>query len=356
MSSSSSPYEPFVTGDVPGLNLANLQAYLRGFVPPIIVGPVSVRTIAGGRSNLTYEVTDGVKSFIVRRPPLGHVLATAHDMTREYRVLNALKMTEFPVPKVLALCEDPNVLGAPFYVMEKVEGVAYRHAEELVTLGPTRTHQISLSMVTLLAKLHQIEPEDIGLGGFGRAEGYLERQVHRWKKQLDSSKSRDIAGLDKLYGLLAAHVPADTRSAIVHGDYRFDNLLIGDKGQITSVLDWEMATLGDPFTDVAMLMVYHRLAEFDAAGIITNISKAPGFASRSEIFESYEVASSHSIQDFDFFLGLAFFKLAGILEGIHFRYVAGQTVGIGFESIGDLVPPLIEDGLSAVQGKWLGKD
>lgn len=238
--------------DVPGLDLNRLAGFLEAVLGRPPGGPLEARLLAGGKSNLTYELSDGGQSWVVRRPPLGHVLATAHDMTREYRVMSALRETDVPVPRTFRLCRDPEVIGAPFYIMEKVDGTPYRRACQLEQIGPERTLAISERMIDTLATLHQVDPKAVDLSDFGRPVGFLERQVRRWKKQLDDSHSRDLVRAEELHAALQANVPADSPPGIVHGDYRLDNLLVNRDDRIAAVIDWEMATTGDPLTDVAL--------------------------------------------------------------------------------------------------------
>ena len=332
--------------DLPGLDLERFAAWFDGACPGEIGGPLQGRLIAGGRSNLTYEVSDGTRSWVVRRPPLGHVLATAHDMAREYRVITALRDTSVPVPLSYALCTDPDVLGAPFYVMSAVDGVAYRTADQLAAVGPARTQLIAERMVGTLALLHAVDPAEVGLADFGRPEGFLARQVRRWQKQLDASRSREIPGIDELHALLAANTPDGTTPTIVHGDYRLDNVLVGPDDQVAAVLDWEMATLGDPLTDVGLLIVYQRMDRL-AEGPMA--SDAPGYPPEEEILGLYAASSGRDLSDLGFYIALASFKSAVILEGIHYRYVHGLTVGEGFEEIGTLVEPLVASGLAAMR-------
>ena len=331
--------------DLPGLDLTRFAAWFDGACPGEIDGPLSGRLIAGGRSNLTYEVTDGVRSWVVRRPPLGHVLATAHDMRREYRVITALRATDVPVPLTYALCDDPDVTGAPFYVMSRVEGTPYRTADQLAVVGPDRTRLIAERLVATLALLHAVVPAEVGLADFGRPDGFLARQVRRWKKQLDASRSRPLAGIDELHALLAADPPDGSPPAIVHGDYRLDNVLVDPQDKVAAVVDWEMATLGDPLTDVGLLIVYQRM---DRLGDGPMASDAPGYPSVPEVLELYAADSGRDLSNLGFYLALASFKAAVILEGIHFRYVHGQTVGDGFEEIGTLVEPLVASGIAAM--------
>lgn len=332
--------------DLPGLDLSRFAAWFDGACPGQITGPLSCRLLAGGRSNLTYEVSDGTHQWVVRRPPLGHVLATAHDMGREYRVMTALRDTSVPVALTYALCTDPEVIGAPFYVMSRVDGVPYRTAEEITPLGPDRTRAIAGRMIETLALLHAVSPAEVGLADFGRPEGFLPRQVRRWKKQLDASRSRPVPGIDELHELLAASQPEGTPATIVHGDYRLDNLLVGPDDKIAAVVDWEMATLGDPLTDLGLLVVYQRMDRLHEGPMA---SSAPGYPSETELLDRYAQASGRSLSDLGFYIALGSFKLAVILEGIHYRYVHGQTVGEGFEQIGSQVEPLVVSGLAAIR-------
>ncbi len=338
--------------DPQGLDLGALHTWLSSAHPELASGELSASLITGGKSNLTYTVSDGYSDFVVRRPPLGHVLATAHDMGREYTVMAALAATNVPVPRMLAHCEDVEVIGAPFYVMERVRGTPFGRAAQLEPLGADRTRAITERMVDTLALLHAVDYQGVGLGDFGRPDGYLERQISRWKKQLDSSRSRDLPGMDDLIEQLESAVPMTSAGTIVHGDFRLDNLLVNESDQIAAVLDWEMSTLGDPLTDVAVLLAYQQLAEVAppsgvGAAMVTDAPLAPGYLSRDDVLSRYTERSGRDVSDIGFHLGLAFFKLAVILEGIHYRHAAGQTVGAGFDGIGDMIEPLIAAGRTA---------
>lgn len=332
---------------LPGLDLARLAGWFTTAVPGV-EGELTARLIVGGKSNLTYEVTDGKSAWIVRRPPLGHVLATAHDMGREFRLMSALWDTEVPVPRTYALCGDDSVLGAPFYVMERVVGTPFRRAAELAEFGPEGTRLISGRLVDTLAALHEVDPAAVGLADFGRPGGFLARQVDRWKKQLDASHSRDLPAADELHARLAADVPPDAAPGIVHGDYRLDNVLIDGSGRLAAVIDWEMATLGDTLTDLALLVLYQRLGTM-LGGSFADASSAPGFLTEAEILARYTAHSARDLSRFGFYLGLASFKLAAILEGIHYRGLRGQNVGPGFEHIGAAIHPLLDAGLTALK-------
>ncbi|WP_323101221.1 phosphotransferase family protein [Intrasporangium sp. YIM S08009] len=334
--------------DPPGLPLERLADWLGTAAPGLLTGALSGRVVAGGKSNLTYEVGDGSRTVIVRRPPLGHVLATAHDMGREHRVITALRDTAVPVPTTYAVCADADVVGAPFYVMERVAGTPYRFSAQLGTVGAERVRAISERMVDTLVALHAVAPDSVGLGDFGRPEGFLERQVRRWRQQLDASRSRDLPGIDELHARLADSVPSQGDPAIVHGDFRLDNLLVTDADEVSAVLDWEMATLGDPLTDVALLEAYQTLPLMMDSVAVSDVSRTPGFITGPELRQRYAAASGRDLTHLSFHLGLAYFKLAVILEGIHYRYTKGQTVGEGFSRIGEATAPLVAAGLRAL--------
>lgn len=339
-----------MSDETPGLDLTAFRTWYDDQRPGEVAGHLSGQVIAGGKSNLTYEVTDGDRWWIVRRPPLGHVQATAHDMAREYTAMTALADTPVPVPTTYAHCADPDVIGAPFYVMERVDGIAYRSAGQLEPLGPERTAAIADRMVDVLAALHAVDPAAVGLAEFGRPHGFLERQVRRWGKQLEGSKTTDRPNADELHRQLAARVPedGDDWAGIVHGDYRLDNLLTGPDDQIRAVVDWEMATLGDTRTDLALLLVYDQIAAISGGALVADVSNAPGYPEPQQHLARYAATSGRDLGDMGFHLGLAFFKLAVILEGIHYRFLQGATVGEGFDQIGSGFDSLIAAGLEAL--------
>ncbi|MFC8783763.1 phosphotransferase family protein [Streptomyces nigra] len=332
----------------PGLDLDRLRGLLERELPGLAQGPLTGRLIEGGRSNLTYTVSDGTSRWVVRRPPLGHVLATAHDMKREHRVISALHPTSVPVPRPLLLCEDEEVLGAPFYMMEFVEGTPYRTAGQLAPLGPERTRGAVLSLVDTLVGLHAVDPASVGLEDFGRPEGFLDRQLRRWGKQLDASRNRDLAGIDELHATLGRRLPDSPAATVIHGDYRLDNVLIGTDDRIKAILDWEMSTLGDPLTDLGLLVMYGMPLGMPDSPVSTT-AETPGHPSPRELIERYAERSGRDVSAVSWYTAFAWFKLAVILEGIHYRYTLGQTVGRGFDRIGDLVPVFIQHGLTTLR-------
>lgn len=331
--------------NTPGLDLRRLREYLDAERPGLVRGELTGELITGGRSNLTYAVTDGQQRWAVRRPPLGHVLPTAHDMGREYRVISALGVTAVPVPPTVLHCDDPDPIGARFYIMEFVDGAAYRDAARLSTIGAQRTSDVVAAMIDTLVDLHSVDPASVGLQDFGRPEGFLERQLRRWGKQLDASRSRDLSGIDELQDRLAAAMPTSPAPTVVHGDYRLDNLLVDENDQITAVLDWEMSTLGDPLTDLALIIAYNG-GGVPAMSTRSNVHEAPGFPTIDEIVERYGKRSGRDLSTLPWYIGFAYFKIAVILEGIHYRYSQGKTVGDDFDRIGEAVPSLISAGLS----------
>jgi aminoglycoside phosphotransferase (APT) family kinase protein len=339
---------PSAAGELSDRELAAVRELLTANVGN--VGPLRASMLSGGRSNLTYTITDGTGRWVLRRPPLGHVLATAHDMRREYRVMRALAPTAVPVPRMVLEHTDPDVLGAPFYVMELVEGVVYRTPGDLARLDADGARRLAFAFLDSLAALHLVDPAAVGLADFGRPEGYLVRQVGRWTKQLASSRSRTVPGFDALAAGLADDVPATQRASIVHGDFRLDNAIIAtdDPGRVSAILDWEMATLGDPLADLALFSLC-----WEGWGALDNpVAASPaehGFPSAAALTRRYADRTGLDLGDDAWYTAFACFKFAVICEGIHFRHVQGLTVGDGFEQIGALVPDIVQRGLGALE-------
>jgi aminoglycoside phosphotransferase (APT) family kinase protein len=294
--------------------------------------PLRFELIAGGRSNLTYRVTDSAdRQFALRRPPRSHVLPTAHDMSREYRVISALGPTDVPVPVTFGLCEDESVNGRPFYVMEFVEGHIVRDAETAERdLDVAARRRAGESIADTLAALHAVDVDSVGLGDFAKREGYIERQLRRWYEQFRNS---GVDGVDTttiisgVHDRLAADVPAQIGTAIVHGDYRLDNTVLGPDGSVRAVLDWEICTLGDPLADLGLLMVYWTEAGDEAALLGVTPTTVPGFPGRAEIRQRYQDASGRDLGRLDFYVAFGYWKLACILQGVYARYVGGATAG-----------------------------
>lgn len=335
-----------------GLDLERLRDHLEHARPGTVAGPLRAELIQGGRSNLSYRLTDGVNDWVLRRPPLGHVLATAHDMGREYRVMTALRGTGVPVPETVHLDPGAEVLGAPWYLMAFVPGVVHRDAAAFGALGEARVRAVGETLVDTLAALHRIDPAAVGLAGFGRPEGYLERQLRRWSAQLEASRSRDLPGIDRLHQLLTARRPTSPAPALVHGDYRLDNVLLQERDGrdvIGAVLDWEMSTLGDPLTDVGLLVMYTELAGV-GGGLVPAAATAPGFPRSAELVDRYARSTGRDAAELDWYVAFAAYKLAVVAEGIHYRFRQGRTLGAGFERAGTAAPVLIGHGLTTLKG------
>jgi aminoglycoside phosphotransferase (APT) family kinase protein len=332
----------------PGLPLAALERHLRQALPGLLRGPLSAQLVAGGRSNLTYLLTDGQDRWVLRRPPLGHILETAHDMGREHRLLAALSPTDVPVPRPLLLA-GPDVIGAPFYVMEFADGQVLRDRAQLERLDGAAATALADELVDVLARLHRLVPAQVGLDDLGRPQGYLERQLRRWARQLEASHSRDLPELTRLAERLGQQLPTSQGAAIVHGDYRLDNVVVDPgRGHIVAVLDWEMATLGDPLADVASTVVWWDGMHGLDSPVAAVPADVPGYPGRDHLLAAYGRQSDLDLTPLPWYLGFAFFKIAAIFEGIHFRAQQGLTVGEGFDRLGDMVPALVERGHDAL--------
>jgi len=333
---------------VPGLDAGGLSAWLAEAHPDLARGELTATVIAGGRSNLTYAVDGAAVPLIVRRPPLGHVLSSAHDMRREHRVISALAGTAVPVPRAIDVVDDTaqgRVTGTVFFVMERAPGRVLAHRAQNAAYGPEALRGLSLGLARHLADLHAVDPAAAGLGDFGRPDGYLLRQLATWRRQLDASRSRETPHLDRLQEGLAAGIPDSTRSGIVHGDYRLDNALVVDDGgapRVSAILDWEMATLGDPLVDLGILALYWNIADLPGGdgAVPSAVDPDAGYATFDELVDAYAEHAGIAVPDLRWYRAFAAYKLAVILEGIHYRYQAGATVGEGFERMGALVEPL----------------
>ena len=333
----------------PGVHLERLRPWFASNVEGAADAPLRATLISGGRSNLTYAIGDGTHEWVLRRPPLGHVLPTAQDMAREYAVLRALQNTDVPVPATLAFCDDERVNDAPFYVMELVDGVILRTGAEIATLSPDDARRCSEALIDVLVAIHAVDYNAVGLVEFGHPDGYLERQVRRWGEQWERSKTRELPSIDELARRLRTALPNSPAPTIVHGDYRLDNtmLSLSDPGEIVAVLDWEMATLGDPLADVGLYLLYWARDEAQTGGVGATLTTGAGFLSRDEVVERYAKESRRDVSQLDFYEALAAYKLAIILEGIHARYLMGKTVGTGFDHIGELVEVMVQRALDA---------
>ncbi|MYW04698.1 phosphotransferase family protein [Streptomyces sp. SID3343] len=335
---------------VDGLDLPLLKRFFADHVPDFR-GELAAELVHGGRSNLTYKVTDGHTDWVLRRPPLGGLTPSAHDMAREYRVVSALAGNAVPVARAVAF-GDAALLGVPFSVVEYVEGTVIRTPEQLHSLSDERIAGCAYALVDTLARLHAVDPDSVGLADFGRAEGYLARQVGRWYDQWHRVHTRDLADLDALHAGLARVCPAESGVSIVHGDFRIDNAILApdDPTEIRAIVDWEMATLGDPLADLGLHLAYADPAFApvlgDAAASTSDRLPAP-----AELAHRYGLTSGRALGDLGFYLALGYFKAAVIAEGIHARFRLGLTRGAGFETVGRAPAPLAAAGLRALAGQ-----
>lgn len=314
-----------------------------------------LKAFSGGKSNLTFLVASPAGKVVLRRPPLGHVLPTAHDMGREHRILTALAESAVPVPRPLALCTDESVIGAPFFVMEHVAGHVVR--SEWPPGFAAREEDkalIARRLMKQLAELHAVDWRAAGLGDWGRPEGFMERQLRRWLRQWDASETRPLPELHELHRLLSRAVPQSGEPGIVHGDYRLDNVIMGnsDAPRIAAIVDWEMSTIGDPLSDLGVALAYWPEASDppETRAALEGIrAPAPrGWPTRSEAAGLYGQACGRSLDDIAFYYAFGFFKLAVIFEGIAQRHSQGMTRGEGFERAGERVPALVALGLDAL--------
>jgi len=287
--------------------------------------PLRFRRITGGLSNLTFDLRDAAgRRWVLRRPPLHGVQQSAHDMGREHRIMAALAPSAVPVPPMVGLCEDESVIGAPFFVMGYVDGMvmADPQAVTATTDAGVRT-RASESLIDTLAALHDVDPDAVGLGDLGRRERYCARQLKRWSGQWERVRTRDVPEVSQAHDRLAAGIPPQARTAIVHGDYRLDNVIVGGDGTVAAVVDWELCTLGDPLADLGTLWVYWKDPDEDLAALPRSVTGLVGFLRKTELLDRYARASGCDLSEFEFYIALAYWRLAIILEGVYSRFSSG---------------------------------
>jgi len=314
-----------MNAETDGISRGPLEQWFSERVPTL-EPPLAYEKIHGGLSNLTFLVTDqsGAR-WVLRRPPLGKRLGSAHDMGREVRVVTALAGTSVPVPPVVGYCEDEAVTGAPFYVMEFVEGPVLRGPDQAALFpAPEQRRRIGEGLVETMAAIHSLDPEKIGLGDLGRHDGYVSRQLKRWSGQWEKSKTRELPLLEDVHRRLADSIPEQTETSIVHGDYRLDNVIYSPLGEVAAVVDWELCTLGDPLADLGLLMVYWAEPSDQDIPLFRPATAEPGFPSRADLAAHYQRISGRDISDLDYFVALGYWKLAVIIEGVLARFRNGQ--------------------------------
>lgn len=333
----------------PLIHEENLRRYLGAHFPGPDI-PLDLERISGGHSNETFFVRRDAQEWVLRRPPRGPLLPTAHDVLREYRILHALNVTDLPAPRVLLACDDPSVIGAPFYIMERVPGIVIHDRLPAYGADIPGRQAISRALVDALVVLHQVDWQAIGLAGLSRPDGYLERQLRRWKGQLERSRNRDLPELDLVTAWLQDHLPVSGPTTLVHGDYRFGNVICAsDEPRVAAIVDWEMATLGDPLADLGILLNSCREPGDPPSLIMEQLSPLPalpGLFTRAELVASYEERVGRPVHDLAFYQVLAHWKAAILFEGSYARFKAGTTHDPFFALLEEGVPQLVSHTLS----------
>ena len=333
----------------PILDVRGVQAFLES-QRVHVTGPLTSELVSGGRSNLTYVVTDGTHRWVVRRPPLSGLTPSAHDVAREWRVTQALQYSAVPVPPAVALCEDPTVIGAPFAVTAFISGQVVRTRAQLDVYTSRELESCVTELVRVLADLHTVDIHEVGLNGLGRPDGFLERQVRLWWRQWNEVKSRDLADATSLHSrLVTALPPSSAQIGVVHGDYRIDNTLVdsADISKVLAVVDWELATVGDVLTDIALMCVYRQpqldpILGLDAAWASDRLPDGDSIA------EAYARRRGVNLDHWPFYLALANFKLAVIAQGISYRARQGAAADPTSTRAEQAVPALLAAGLRAL--------
>ncbi|MEM7079943.1 MAG: phosphotransferase family protein [Pseudomonadota bacterium] len=306
--------------DVQGIDAVAVTAWFEAHVPDA-QPPLKFALIAGGHSNLTYSATDASgRVFVLRRPPLGHVLESAHDMGREHKIISALADSAVPVAATMGLCSDVQINEAPFYIMDYVAGPVLHDAEIAQSLPAHERRSLGEHVIDVLAELHLVDPDAVGLGDLGRKEAYLARQLKRWTKQWEASKTHEIPAMEESQRLLARHMPEQVGATIVHGDYRLGNMIVG-AGKIQAVLDWELCTLGDPLADVGYL-----LNSWIAPGEVEedlSPTAVGGFPSRDEMTARYAASTGRDLSQINYYRAFSHWRLAAIGQGVYKRYLVG---------------------------------
>ncbi len=332
-----------------GLDLERVSDWLAGTTE--LVPPLAFTRIGNGQSNLTFRVQDADgRRAVLRRPPLGAVLESAHDMPREYRILSGLSGLGQPVPATLGLCEDLEVTGAPFYVMEMVDGAIVYTAQDALALPEAVRRTAALEMGRTLARLQAVDLAAAGLDDFKRRTPYVARQLRRWRGQWEASKTRELPAVDELADRLEAAMPPEDDQVLVHGDYRLDNLVLGDGGTIRAILDWELCTAGHHLADVGLSIAYWREAGRSDGLFAQAVTRLPGFPVPEEIVGAYAETSGRDVTAVPYFVAFAYWKVAIIVEGVYRRWLGNPANGAeSAGSLGPTVPRLVEQGDEAAR-------
>lgn len=354
MAKASSFETPEVAEIRPGeqFDTARVESYLKARIPGL-EGPMQALQFPGGHANLTYLVRFGEREIVLRRPPLGPVAPGSHDMRREYKALAALAPVFPPAPRPYLLCEDESVLGAVFFAMERRRGIVVRHAvPPELDRHPQARRRISFALIDVMAALHDVDYEAIGLGDLGRPEGFVERQVTGWKSRWDRAKNVELPIFDELYEWLVKNLPASGPATLVHNDLKFDNCMIDpdDPDRVSTVLDWDMTTLGDPLIDLGTLLGYWAEAgDPPERGATVAVTAQPGFPKREEIAARYAERRGVDLSHIAWYESFALWKTAVVLQQIYIRFVRGQTQDERFQMLGERVPILVRLAVDVAQ-------
>jgi len=323
------------------MNLARLAVWFGENVPGSSRS-LTTSMIVGGRSNLTYEVRDEMgERWVLRRPPSRGLVGSAHDVIREFRILSALQEREVPIPQVLGACEDDSVIGAPFYVMRFVEGLVLRTTTDAQRLLPDARRSASANAVRALAAIHAIDFEAVGLGGLSKRSGYLERQLRTWHRQWTQLHVSDGVLVEEVLRLLRNRIPKQTTTTLVHGDFRIDNLVLGEDGDVRAVLDWELSTLGDPLADLGLLLVYWIGPGDHLQPLPSPPTAAPDFLTKDEILSLYAEITGRSVSEISTYVAFSYWKLAVVLEGVTARMRQGAYGQLDFEDFTEVAEQLL---------------
>ena len=335
-------------------NEAKLAAYLNDKLPGA-THPPSVRQFGGGAANLTYLLDYGTHQYVLRRPPLGPVAKSAHDMGREYKVLSVLHQVFPYAPRAFLYCDDPSIIGADFFVMERRQGIVVRKSmPKEFTSAPDATRRMSTAMVDALAEFHVVDYHALGLSDLGKPDGFITRQIEGWNKRWHAAKTEDVPEMDSVYDWLKSHQPATSASSLIHNDYKLDNIMFdsSDPGKVVAIFDWDMCTLGDPLNDLGALLSYW--SDPTDPPYLQSLAMMPtnaGFMTRSELVERYALKSGRSVHDIHFYHALGLFRVTVIIAQIYFRYHRGQTQDQRFAAFGPMIPLMARAALEAVQNQ-----
>jgi len=334
--------------ELPGIDRDRVTAWLEMAVEGAC-GPFDFRLIAAGGSNLTYRVIDVAgRAYALRRPPVTARIATAHDMSREWRIMKALgdHATGVPVPRMLAYCQDVSVTGAEFYAMQFVDGLILRDARQAAELTPEQCRVATESLIDVQIGYQNVDVDAVGLGDLGPRQGYIARQLRRWKKQVDAAKTRELPLIDQLHAQLVATLPPEQQPSLVHGDYRFDNTVLGADMRVAAVLDWELCTIGDPVADFVWSLMYWADPGDPLPWMISPPTLVPAFARRAAVRDRYVERSGRDLSHWDYYVVFSWWKQACLVEGVYARLRAGARGGmqvtVSLDDVGRRVERMLE--------------